>query len=147
MHTLTLTTPLALEYVRAYHPWMNGILYVAIGGALGASGRYMLGSTLLKIMGPNYPWGTLAVNVLGGLSMGLLVGWLAFKVSGSENLRLLLGVGVLGGFTTFSSFSLEVVRMVENKTYGLAAGYITASVILSILAVFVGLVMARKLLS
>ena len=114
---------------------------------MGASGRYMLGATLLKIMGPGYPWGTLVANVLGGILMGLLVGWLAFKVSGSENLRLLLGVGVLGGFTTFSSFSLEVVRMVENKTYGLAAGYISASVIMSILAVFAGLIMARKLFS
>ena len=123
---------------------MNGLLYVALGGALGASGRYALGGALAKLMGPEFPWGTLAVNVLGGFLMGALVGWLAVKASGGENLRLLLGVGVLGGFTTFSSFSLETLRMIENKSYGLAAGYISASVGLSILALFAGLIMARK---
>ncbi len=107
--------------------------------------RHVLGMAMLKTMGPNYPWGTLAANIIGGLLMGILVGWLAFKVSGGENLRLLLGVGVLGGFTTFSSFSIEAVRMIEAKAYGLAAGYISASVVLSILAVFAGLLMARKL--
>ncbi len=124
---------------------MNGLLYVALGGALGASARHMLGMAMFRVMGPGYPWGTLFANVIGGLLMGILIGWLAFKVSGGENLRLLLGVGALGGFTTFSSFSLEAVRMIETKAYGLAAGYISASVILSILAVFIGLMMARKL--
>jgi len=132
----------------AYHPLMSGLLYVALGGAIGASGRYVLGHALLKLMGPGYPWGTLVVNVLGGLLMGLLVGWLAFKgsalVDGAANLRLFLGVGVLGGFTTFSAFSLDAMRMIETKAYGLAAGYISASVVLSILALFIGLIIARK---
>lgn len=132
----------------AYHPLMSGLLYVALGGAIGASGRYMLGHVLFKITGPGYPWGTLVVNVLGGLLMGLLVGWLAFKgsamVGGAANLRLFLGVGVLGGFTTFSAFSLEAIRMIETKAYGLAAGYISASIVLSILALFIGLIIARK---
>ena len=124
---------------------MNGILYVALGGAIGASARYGLGMWLFKFTGPGFPWGTLAANVLGGLLMGLLVGWLALKVSGGEHLRLLLGVGALGGFTTFSSFSLEAMLMIERKSYGLAAGYISSSVVLSIVALFVGLVMARKI--
>ena len=123
---------------------MNGLIYVALGGALGASGRYLLGGAVFKLMGPGYPWGTFAANTLGGFLMGALIGWLAFRVSGGENLRLLLGVGVLGGFTTFSSFSLEAVRMIETKAYGLAAGYISASVVFSILALFAGLVLARK---
>lgn len=124
---------------------MNGLIYVALGGAIGASCRYLLGGVAFRVMGPGFPWGTLAANVIGGLLMGLLVGWLAFRVSGGENLRLFLAVGVLGGFTTFSSFSLEALRMIETKAYGLAAGYISASVVLSVLAVFIGLMMARKL--
>ena len=126
---------------------MNGILYVALGGALGASGRYALGHVMFKLMGPGYPWGTLAANIIGGLVMGLLVGWLAFRVSGGEHLRLFLAVGVLGGFTTFSSFSLEAMRMIETKAYSMALGYISASVVFSILAVFIGLVIARKVFS
>lgn len=124
---------------------MNGLIYVALGGAIGASCRYLLGGVAFRVMGPGFPWGTLAANVIGGLLMGLLVGWLAFRVSGGENLRLFLAVGVLGGFTTFSSFSLEALRMIETKAYGLAAGYISASVVLSVLAVFIGLMIARKL--
>lgn len=124
---------------------MNGLIYVALGGAIGASCRYLLGGVAFRVMGPGFPWGTLAANVIGGLLMGLLVGWLAFRVSGGENLRLFLAVGVLGGFTTFSSFSLEALRMIETKAYGLAVGYMSASVVLSVLAVFIGLMMARKL--
>ncbi|PHR91374.1 MAG: fluoride efflux transporter CrcB [Robiginitomaculum sp.] len=124
---------------------MNGLIYVALGGAIGASCRYLLGGVVFRAMGPGFPWGTLAANVIGGLLMGLLVGWLAFRVSGGENLRLFLAVGVLGGFTTFSSFSLEALRMIETKAYGLATGYMSASVVLSVLAVFIGLMMARKL--
>ncbi|PHQ60573.1 MAG: fluoride efflux transporter CrcB [Robiginitomaculum sp.] len=127
---------------------MNGLLYVALGGALGASGRHLLGGATLRMFGPGYPYGTLVANVLGGLLMGLLVGWLALKGSalagGAANLRLFLAVGVLGGFTTFSAFSLDAMRMIETKAYGAAFGYISASVILSILALFIGLVIARK---
>ena len=82
---------------------MNGLLYVALGGALGASGRHLLGMATLKTFGPDYPYGTMAANVIGGFLMGLLAGCLALKLSGGENLRLFLGVGLLGGFTTFLS--------------------------------------------
>ena len=123
---------------------MTGLPYVALGGAIGASGRYLLGMALFKLKGPGFPWGTLSANILGGLLMGLLVGWLALKVSGGEHLRLFLAVGVLGGFTTFSSFSLEALRMIETKHMAQAAGYIGSSVFFSILAVFIGLWIARK---
>lgn len=123
---------------------MNGLLCVALGGALGASGRHLLGGFALRVMGPGYPYGTLAANVLGGLLMGLLVGWLMVK-AGNENVRLFLGVGLLGGFTTFSAFSLDAIRMIETKAYGAAFGYISASVVFSILALFIGLVIARRL--
>lgn len=124
---------------------MNGLILVALGGGIGAAGRYLLGKIMFRLMGPGFPWGTLVANVLGGLVMGLFIGWLTFKVSGGQNLRLFIGVGVLGGFTTFSSFSLESLRMIENKAYAMAAGYMSASVVLSILAVFIGLMMARKI--
>jgi len=124
---------------------MNGLLYVALGGALGASGRYILGLGALKAFGPDYPYGTMAANVIGGFLMGLLAGWLALKVSGGANLRLFLGVGLLGGFTTFSAFSLDAVLMYEKKAYGALMSYVGGSVILSIGALMIGLILARKL--
>lgn len=122
---------------------MNGLLYVALGGALGASGRHLLGGFAVRMFGTGYPYGTLAANVFGGLLMGLLAGWLLVK-GGNENIRLFLGVGLLGGFTTFSAFSLDAIRMIETKAYASAFGYISASVVFSILALFIGLVIARK---
>lgn len=124
---------------------MNGLLYVALGGALGASARYLLGIGALKAFGPGYPYGTMAANVIGGFLMGLLAGWLALKVSGGANLRLFLGVGLLGGFTTFSAFSLDAVLMYEKKAYGALLGYVGGSVILSIGALIMGLILARKI--
>lgn len=123
---------------------MNGLLYVALGGALGASGRHLLGMATLKTLGPDYPYGTIAANVLGGFLMGLLAGWLALKVSGGTNLRLFLGVGLLGGFTTFSAFSLDAFLMYEKKAYGALLSYVGGSVILSIGALVMGLILARK---
>ena len=123
---------------------MPGVLYVALGGAIGASLRYGIGEAAFKVSGPGYQWGSFAANILGGFFMGLLIGWLAHRVSGAENLRLFLGVGLLGGFTTFSAFSLETWMMIERKAYALAAGYIGASVILSVFALFMGLMIARK---
>ncbi len=125
---------------------MSKLLLIGLGGGFGAIGRYLLGRFITRLTGAAFPWGTLAANVLGGLLMGILVGWLAARLSGgAENLRLALGVGLLGGFTTFSSFSLEALRLIETKAYGAAAGYISASVILSIFAVFIGLLIARRL--
>ncbi len=124
---------------------MNGILYVALGGALGASLRHLLGMATLKTLGPGYPYGTMMANVLGGFLMGMLAGWLALKISGGANLRLFLGVGLLGGFTTFSAFSLEAVLMYERKAYGALAGYVGGSVVLSVGALMVGLILARKI--
>lgn len=123
---------------------MNGLLYVALGGAVGASLRHLLGVASIKTFGPGFPYGTFLANIIGGFLMGLLVGWLAHKISGGENLRLFLGVGLLGGFTTFSAFSLDAFLMYERKAYGLIVGYISGSVIVSITALMVGLMIARK---
>lgn len=127
---------------------MYGILYVALGGAIGAGLRYGLGLAATRSLGPDYPYGTLAANVLGGFLMGILAGWLAFKVSAAsdspQTMRLFLGVGLLGGFTTFSSFSLEAFEMLERKAYASFAGYAFGSVALSIAALVIGLMIARK---
>lgn len=123
---------------------MNSLLYVALGGALGASARHLLGQGATRAFGHGIPYGTFMANVLGGFLMGALIGWLAHKISGGENLRLFFGVGLLGGFTTFSAFSLDAVMMYERKQYGLMAGYISGSVILSIAALMIGLIISRK---
>lgn len=126
---------------------MINLVLVGIGGATGAIGRYLFGAGYLRLFGPERPYlSTLGVNVLGSLLMGVLIGVLAFKGgAGSERWRLLLGVGVLGGFTTFSAFSLEAVLLLEKRLYGSFAGYVLGSIVVSILALIVGLALARRL--
>ncbi len=121
---------------------MNSLIPVMIGGALGAGARHLVGATMLARLGPGFPWWTLTVNIVGGLLMGLLVGILV-KTGGSEQLRLLLGVGVLGGFTTFSAFSLESWQMIEGGQMTVAIGYAGASVIGSVVALGLGLWLTR----
>ncbi|MBR7620209.1 fluoride efflux transporter CrcB [Phenylobacterium sp. 20VBR1] len=124
---------------------MDKVLLVALGGATGAVARYGLGIQSLRLFGPGWPYGTFIANLMGGLMMGVLAGFLAFRGGADqEKLRLLLGVGVLGGFTTFSAFSLETALMIERRAYGVAASYAAASVLLSITALFVGLILARR---
>ena len=124
---------------------MDRLFLVAAGGAVGAIARYALSVQALRLWGSVWPYGTLIANVSGGLLMGALVGFLAHRGGADqEKLRVLLGVGVLGGFTTFSAFSLEVALMVERRTYGQAFTYATASVLLSMSALFVGLFLARR---
>ena len=119
-------------------------LLVGLGGALGAMARFGVG----RIVGVTaLPWATLSVNVLGGFAMGLLAGWLAVRGSGGEGWRLLLGVGVLGGFTTFSAFSLEVMLMLERGAMLTAIGYALTSVLLSVAALALGLGLSKAVLA
>ncbi len=118
------------------------LLYVMLGGAFGSGARYLTGLATLSLFGPALPYGTLAVNLIGGLLMGALVGTLA-RVGDGGTWRLLLGVGVLGGFTTFSSFSLDAVTMIERGQTGIAFGYVLVSVAGSIAALFAGLSLTR----
>jgi CrcB protein len=118
---------------------MPHLLLVMLGGAFGAGARHLVGRATLGWFGPNYPWGTLAVNLIGGLLMGMLVGSLARFGQGGEQWRLLLGVGVLGGFTTFSAFSLDIMVMLERGDWATALGYILISVIGSMIALAIGL--------
>ena len=121
---------------------MKSVFLVMAGGASGAALRYGVGR-VLPIGATGWPWATFACNLVGGFAMGLLAGWLARAGGGSEDLRLLLGVGLLGGFTTFSAFSLEMALMVERGQLGTAAGYAVASVLLALIALFAGLASVR----
>ncbi len=123
---------------------MTNLLLVAAGGALGAAGRYGVSVAAMRALGPSWPWGTFAVNVVGSVLIGLLAGWLAFRADGGEPWRLFLGVGVLGGFTTFSAFSLETISMIERKQLAPAAIYVVGSVAVGLAAVFIGLWIARR---
>jgi len=124
-------------------------LLVAAGGALGAVGRYHLGRAVTHVLGPNtgFPWGTLSANIVGSLAMGLLVAWLTRYGAGAplaeKQAGLLLGVGLLGGFTTFSAFSLELVLMIQRGSLALALTYAAISVLAGVGALYLGLSFAR----
>jgi fluoride exporter len=124
---------------------LKASLYVAAGGAVGSVLRYHAGRLVSVLAGPGnaFPLGTLAVNIVGSLLMGALVGWFARSGQSeqtAETARLLIGVGLLGGFTTFSAFSSELVTMLHRGQAGLAAGYAAASLIAGMAAVIIGLV-------
>ena len=121
--------------------------YVALGGAVGSLLRYQTGRWLTHIFGPAvmtaFPWATLTVNVVGSLVMGLLAGLLARHGQQGETLRLLVGVGLLGGFTTFSAFSLEMMLLVERGQAAAAVIYALVSVLAGLAALYLGLVAMR----
>lgn len=122
---------------------MNSLFPVMIGGAIGAGTRHLVGQAMLARFGPAFPWGTLSINIVGSLLMGLLVGWLA-RSGGGDTARLFVGVGILGGFTTFSSFSMEYWMLFERGQNAQAAAYVLASVIGAIAACGLGLFIMRQ---
>ena len=126
---------------------MQNLLLVAVGGGTGAVLRYLVGVQAVRALGHGWPYGTLAVNALGGVLMGVLVSWLMLRGGADqERWRLLIGVGVLGGFTTFSAFSLEVALMLQRRAWAEAFGYSLVSVGLSVAALFLGLALMRRVL-
>ena len=129
--------------------FLSSSLLVAAGGATGAWLRYLASRATLRVIGPvaatAFPWATLLINVSGSFAMGLLAGWLARHGQGGEHWRLLLGVGVLGGFTTFSAFSLELANMAQRGALGLALAYALVSVLAGVLGLFAGLMTMRGL--
>ena len=115
---------------------------VALGGAIGAAARYQVGNLMIRLAGPHsqFPWGTLTVNILGSLIMGVALGWFARGGADSENLRLFLVAGLMGGFTTFSAFSAEMVTMMHRGEMTSALIYVAVSVIAGMAAFLIGLV-------
>ncbi len=122
---------------------MTTLLWVAVGGAIGSSARYLTGIGAGHVFGIDFPYSTLIVNVLGCFIMGLLIGALALFWSAGNDLRAFLTVGILGGYTTFSAFSADILLLVERNDYSGAAIYLTASVGLSLAAVFLGVALMR----
>ena len=125
-----------------------GYLLVFVGGGLGAAARHWVNRTMVAIVGPDYPAGTLVVNITGSMAMGMLAAWFAFRgetTTAAE--RLFLTTGVLGGFTTFSAFALDTRLMWERHDVGAALVYAGASVILSVLGLIAGMFIVRVPLS
>jgi CrcB protein len=122
---------------------MSNFLLVAAGGAVGASARHLVGVATLRVFGSGFPVGTMVVNIVGCLAMGILVGLFATRIQGSQALRLLLATGFLGGFTTFSAFSLDFTVLWDRGQIALAIGYVAASVLLSLAALAAGLWLVR----
>lgn len=120
---------------------MTPILQVALGGAIGASARYMTGIAAAHLLGKEFPWGTLIVNIVGSFLMGAIV--VALLHLNGNRFAPLLMTGLLGGFTTFSAFSLDAVTLYERGDVALAMFYVGASVLLSVAALFAGLTVAR----
>lgn len=125
---------------------MGTLLAVAAGGALGAMGRYLVVTGFVRLLGTGFPYGTLAANVAGSFLMGVLVAVAAQTGAVSNEMRAFLAVGLLGGFTTFSAFSLDAAILAQDGRLGAAALYVAASVAVSIAALFLGLAVTRAAL-
>lgn len=121
---------------------MTSLVQVALGGALGASARYLVNVASMRLFGAGFPVGTMTVNILGSFLMGVLVVVLAMK--GGNRFAPFLMTGILGGFTTFSAFSLDAVTLYERGQVGLAAVYVGGSVVLSLVAMFAGMAAMRS---
>ncbi len=121
---------------------LSGWIYVALGGALGATGRYAVGLWLSG--GSGFPWATFSVNVTGSLLMGLVVGGLHRFGEPNEALRLFLTIGMLGGFTTFSAFSMELFTLLERREAGVAFAYASGSLLVGVGLFFAGYMTVRQ---
>ncbi|MCJ8509613.1 fluoride efflux transporter CrcB [Rhizobium lemnae] len=122
---------------------MLNIFLVAVGGAFGSVCRYLTGILMTRLMGSAFPWGTITVNIVGSFAIGLLTELVARRFDASLEIRLLLVVGILGGFTTFSSFSLDTVALIEKGAVSSAVIYVFSSVVISLVSTFAGFALGR----
>jgi fluoride exporter len=121
----------------------NLLLAIAIGGGLGSLARHYVSTSVYSVTGGTFPWGILCVNVLGGFLMGLIAEESALKLNLSPEMRAFLTTGLLGGFTTFSAFSLDAALLIERGDWVNAGSYMVGSVVLSVAALFAGLWLVR----
>ena len=119
-------------------------IIVFVGAGIGGALRHGVNVAAVRLLGYEFPFGTFVVNIVGSFVMGLLAGYFAFRPGIAQHMRLFLTTGILGGFTTFSAFSLDAALLIERHSYGLAAGYVVGSVAASISALFFGLALFRS---
>jgi len=123
---------------------MKMILYIALGGAIGSVARHMVGKGVMALLGSGFPYWTLLINIVGSFAMGIIVELLGTHISVSQEARAFMTVGILGGFTTFSSFSLDAVTLWERGEMASAILYVALSVFVSLAALFAGLFLVRS---
>ena len=126
---------------------MKLLVWAMVGGALGSGARHLVNIGLGRLLGAGFPWWTLFVNVTGCFLMGVLIEAFALKLQGSQDLRTFLATGVLGGYTTFSAFSMDFAHLMQRHDYWAAGLYLAGSVALSILAIYAGLWLTRWVLT
>jgi CrcB protein len=119
-------------------------LIVFLGAGIGGAMRHSVNVAATRLLGLGFPYGTVIVNVVGSFAMGLLAGYFAYRAGVPQHIRLFLTTGILGGFTTFSTFSLDAAVLVERHSFGAAAGYMIGSVAAGVVALFFGLAVFRS---
>jgi CrcB protein len=124
---------------------VKAYLIVFLGAGIGGAMRHGVNIAALRFLGPAFPFGTLTVNIVGSLILGLLAGWFAHRADPGQSWRLFLTTGILGGFTTFSAFSLDVAALYQRGELGMTALYVLASIVLSVLVLFLGLFLVRQI--
>ena len=126
---------------------MRLLLLATMGGAIGAGTRHLVNVGFVRWLGPNFPWSTVFINIVGSTLMGVVIMAVAMRGGGSIELRTFLATGILGGFTTFSAFSLDAYNLLQRGDTVAAFTYVAASVLLSILGLFTGLTLTRQVLA